>query len=530
MIPRAGLRAAVLAGALAAPAAAPGEEALRVGQIRVRTLDVFSPEEASRGWLYRTADALRVQTRESVIRKFLLFEEGDPFDRSLLEQTERNLRTLPFLKSSSVTASAPHDGVVDVEVVTQDAWTTEPGISFGGKGGATTYGFDLKEKDFLGTGRTVAVSYSKDPDRVSRALEYRDPYLFGPYWIGSFAYLDNSDGGEQRVRVGRPFFSFVDPWATNLFFRKVRQQNRIWQNGRVASLFDQRHRAVDVEYGRAVHASDEGARRVTAGVRLLRDQFGNVPSSPGGPIPEDRDFRYVFVRYEDARNDFVKWNYVNRDVRFEDFDLGRNLLVEAAVSPAAFGAPRTSEFLRVQIRDGATILGRGLVQARLAFQTRLEDGVRNEILSGSLFSAYRFETSFPQTLVFRLQADRGWRLDRDVQFLADGETGLRGYALHAYAGDRRVLFNLEHRVFLGREMLQLVSPGAVVFFDAGAAPAAGQPLTFSTFRSDVGVGLRFSISRAASNSVLRIDAAYALNPDPFGRRRLLVSFSSGQVF
>ncbi|MDQ2978799.1 MAG: hypothetical protein M3R62_06235, partial [Acidobacteriota bacterium] len=51
----------------------------RVGEIRVRTLDVFSPEEAARGWLYRTANSVRVQTREAVIRKFLLFHEGDPF-------------------------------------------------------------------------------------------------------------------------------------------------------------------------------------------------------------------------------------------------------------------------------------------------------------------------------------------------------------------------------------------------------------------------------------------------------------------
>jgi outer membrane translocation and assembly module TamA len=70
----------------------------------------------------------------------------------------------------------------------------------------------------------------------------------------------------------------------------------------------------------------------------------------------------------------------------------------------------------------------------------------------------------------------------------------------------------------------------VVFFDTGTAVSPGNPMRLSDFKTDGGLGLRFSISRAASNSVVRIDFAYPLDRDFFGRRRLLVSFSSGQVF
>src|SRR6202162_2810069 len=74
------------------------EPPLRVGSITIRALNVFSPEEAAHGWVYRAADALHIETRESVIRKFLLFREGEPYDPARLEETERNLRVLPFLK------------------------------------------------------------------------------------------------------------------------------------------------------------------------------------------------------------------------------------------------------------------------------------------------------------------------------------------------------------------------------------------------------------------------------------------------
>ena len=97
------------------------EEPPRIGSITVTTLDVFTPKEASAGWAYRTTNRLHMQTRESVIRQFLLFAEGDPYDPTRLAQTERNLRALDFIKSATVTASEPHDGVVNVFVITQDS-------------------------------------------------------------------------------------------------------------------------------------------------------------------------------------------------------------------------------------------------------------------------------------------------------------------------------------------------------------------------------------------------------------------------
>ncbi|MGH9367963.1 MAG: hypothetical protein ACRD3M_09860, partial [Thermoanaerobaculia bacterium] len=87
-----------------------------------------------------------------------------------------------------------------------------------------------------------------------------------------------------------------------------------------------------------------------------------------------------------------------------------------------------------------------------------------------------------------------------------------------------------HRIFSGKEILQLFSPGVAVFFDTGLATPSGTPLRLSSFKSDVGVGLRFGIARASGNNILRLDLAYALNVDQQGRTGWLVSFSSGQSF
>src|SRR5262249_26992387 len=225
--------------------------------------------------------------------------------------------------------------------------------------------------------------------------------------------------------------------------------------------------------------------------RLMARRRGDV-------LPEGRDFRYVFVGYENVANDFVSASYVNRDQRVEDFNLGRRVFAELGLSPTFFGARDTTWRLAGGLGGGWRIGARSFVRATGAFRTRWDGGIRNGILTGTLLLIWKHGGRLLQTTVARVQADRGWNLDRDVQFFADGENGLRGYRLYAFEGTRRLIVNVEHRIFGGFEVLQLSSLGAAAFVDAGAAEPASAPLRWSSLKKDAGVGLRIGIARAAN--------------------------------
>jgi len=132
----------------------------------------------------------------------------------------------------------------------------------------------------------------------------------------------------------------------------------------------------------------------------------------------------------------------------------------------------------------------------------------------------------------RSETNPRWWTVRPAQNLkpATYRCPLCGYRLHAMTGDKRLLVNVEQRFFSEREYLQLFSPGAVVFVDAGTAVPRQTGLTFSQIKEDAGVGLRIAIARAGGNNILRIDVAYPFQRDAQGRRGLLVSFSSSQAF
>src|SRR5213078_121656 len=64
----------------------------RIRYIRIETENVFQDAESS--FLARAADAIHGVTRAEVVRRELLFAEGNALDPPRLAETERNLRAL----------------------------------------------------------------------------------------------------------------------------------------------------------------------------------------------------------------------------------------------------------------------------------------------------------------------------------------------------------------------------------------------------------------------------------------------------
>jgi len=138
---RAFVMAAALAAALgAAPARAqspaaplPGFAELeaagaRIGTIRIRALDIFDTSDpAESNVIFRAANALHIRTRPWLIEGSLLFRTGDPVSVKRIEETERVLRATRSLFDVQIRPTAVNEGVVDVEVVTRDTWTFDPG-------------------------------------------------------------------------------------------------------------------------------------------------------------------------------------------------------------------------------------------------------------------------------------------------------------------------------------------------------------------------------------------------------------------
>jgi hypothetical protein len=464
-----------------------------------------------------------------VIRRELLFSEGESLDSARLAETERNLRALGLFRSVEIRTEPVGDEEVDVVVRARDAWTTEVSGSLGRVGGRSKFGVGLEEANFLGFGKRLSLDFASNPDRTTRQVVYSDPQFLGRRLLLDLVYASSSDGERRHFELARPFRSLDWGSAALLEYEDGTRETRVYDRGSELARFGMETRSFEISAGhRLTVDSRRPVARLSAGYRREEATF-TLERGASDTVPDDRKFGFFFARLDLLNPDFLVKQDIANLSRDEDFDVGGSLSLELAYSAPLFGArKRVAAVLR--LARGAR-LPNGLLIGSLSAKTREHDGSLEHSLAEAELEAYWKPPRLPdQTFAGRLLFSWGRRLDREVQLAADGASGLRGYRLHAFTGDRRLIANLEDRIRLTPELLHLFQLGAAVFVDAGYAWPAGSPIRLSDLRLDAGVGLRIALPRAAKHSLLRFDLAYALRPDLLGRRGWLVSFSSSQAF
>jgi hypothetical protein len=147
-----GLALTSVSGGAVGQAAPPGPV---IDTIVIVSDEPFDAEAAASSGVFRGMNAIHITTRPWVIRRELLFKAGEPFDPLMLEETERNLRSLGIF--SDVTIDTIRiDGKLAAVVRTQDGWSPTPKISFSAAtDGTVTTTLGASDANFLGTIQSV---------------------------------------------------------------------------------------------------------------------------------------------------------------------------------------------------------------------------------------------------------------------------------------------------------------------------------------------------------------------------------------
>jgi Omp85 superfamily domain len=540
------LRALVACAALglsAATAAAQTPRTLpRIRSIVVENRPVFGPEERLDNvpllpdltFIFRLANLLHIDTKEEVIRREMLVQEGDPADPFLLEESERNLRALPFIRQVKVGTVPVGPDQVDVIVLTQDTWTTQPRVSFGYGGGTYRTSFGLVESNVLGYGKKIRLIYRHGIDRTSSLFEYDDPRLLGSRWAASGDYQDTSDGRVAEGILEYPFYSLQTPWAGGGGYSSRRERNRVFDHfGDETANFRRKVENLRLDAGhRLPFSTNEVVWR--AGILYRRNEETFSSLSPGSsaellPIEQRQSEPGVFVHREVVN--FVRETHLNLFDRVEDINIGNIFDAELGYSWRALDALADEPILTATDRQGFDFgPGRKLFLYGLVTGRHRHGDLRQAALDLEGVSYYRWNLLWENTLVSRLKLDLARNLDRDTQIFLGNFNGLRGFDTRQFAGEKRFNFNVEDRVFFVNDLFHLVSLGAVVFFDSGYVWDRNQGVDFRRMATSAGIGLRIDAPRGAGEALFRLDLAMPITDGGSGKHTPGITLGSGQGF
>ncbi len=211
-----------------------------------RTIDIsFMISETPRVFVERINVNGNIRTLDKVLRREMEIVEADPFNRSKLARSERNIRNLNFFENVDVAVSqgsAPDRTVIDVNVQEKSTGELSIGAGFSTNDGPLA-DFSIRERNLLGRGQDLVLSALVAGERSQLDLSFTEPYFLGRDISAGFDLFaterdlqDESSFDQKRtggaLRVGYPL---SQNWRQTL--RYTFENNNITDVDDDASLF-----------------------------------------------------------------------------------------------------------------------------------------------------------------------------------------------------------------------------------------------------------------------------------------------------
>ncbi len=418
-------------------------------------------------------DVVHTTSLPSVLRHEILVREGDAWSGVLVDESARNLRSLPQL---SLVLCVPMSGSspdrVRLVVITKDVWSLYVDVDVAAtSGGIEMLDLEPKESNIAGLQHTALARFILQPKSYSLGASYEIPRLQGQ-WLDLLAsgnVILNRDSGALEGSYGtasitRPLYSARTEWAWATGITWTDQIDRRYINAAVDTfrstpaaaaspvLWEWRERTI-VEQAKLTRSFGWERKNDFSLGGVVSHAVYRVPSDASRDPVAIADFQSAVPVGENRVGPFLQWHSYTSDFqRVLDFDtlglqednrLGHELWLR--VYPVLRGLGSTRDVLGTYAAAAYSVaLGDGL--ARASIESTIERDP-TAISDASIKAGLGIVT--PRIgvgrLVFSAMAQDRWRNRLNVQSFLGGESLLRGYPSRYLVGRDMVATNLEYR-------------------------------------------------------------------------------------
>ena len=464
------------------------------------------------------ANEIHVQTRDDVIRRELLFSEGDPYDPRLVEESARHLRALRIVGDVSVECDTNADGKVDVTVRTHDRWTLNPSASAQIGGGVSGFGVGVREDNLFGSAQKAEIGYNRLSDRThpdGGQAAFTEPRLFGSWWQTTTQVRRADELSQASVDFTRPFYADAATWAARGYAGFGTMRIRQYQDGTILSD-SYLHQENELAWA-ALSSGDDTKLQIAGAYYRVRTTSDSLPLRPFDNVD------LVIGSVSLLGREYTKGRFIENFGRVEDVPLGYQAGLAFGRNLHFSSAGSVDYFVRAFAQAGGDLGGSLSGNYRASVTSYLMGDVPDEMTINA--SAVHYWHILPdQTLLGRVMTTIGSHWAPSSQLTLGSFTGLRGYRSYEFEGQRLLVVNLEHRIF-SLINVWFFKLGTSYFFDSGVVWGQGEAFGGQRFHSDAGIGLQIESGKNLGNSVFRLDVAYNMD-----QRRIALVFSTDQIF
>jgi hypothetical protein len=518
-------------------------EGKRIAWVRIVRDDVFVEDEIWPTWL----NWFHGTTREHIVRRELLFAEGESYSTERSEETMRNLRGMAIFALVRIVAVHTSDpGAVGVIVHTRDLWSLRLEEDFNVTTQIDYLLLRLTERNLFGRNQTIGADYTLLPKTHTWREFYSARRVLGSTFrvAQTAAIIFNRDSGkaegsEISLSGGEPFYNLKQRFGWVVDFANESRVARQIQQGKVLVYQPEDGGPSAQRVWRQVSRSAGGGAYYRRG-DAFKQTFGggwdyrSLEASPNGEsavpleleaqfardvLPKVRTENGPFVSYEIWMPSYTTFVNLATFGQSENVRVGPYASASVRAPLSAFGSSTHSWVLSATAGFVAAP-GDGLIELRVSGQERYEEQrVVDQLFTTTVRGATPVISAF--RLVARVAVESR-RRDTSQSLQALGASnGLRGYTSQQFYGygASRALANVELRT-LPIEW-QAVHIGGVLFYDVGSVFGRFADMEL---HHAAGVGIRFLFPQF-NRYPFTLDGGMSADPD----FRLVPTFTTGQV-
>lgn len=533
-----------------------------IGKIHVHNEDVF----AERNWL-QFFNLFHVTTRSPSIRNELTINEGELWDDERIGESSRRLKDPVF---TTVVAIVPvksaDDGKVDVLVVTRDVWSLRLNTQYTiQETSLTNFIMSLSENNFLGRRKTVALGLTMDQGSIAVGPLYIDKNFLGQHLDFRFRLdkifvrksLDvitanalnpmaapiptgdpggiqddgvlRSEGSAATVTLSKTLWSLASKWGAGASFGYRNAVSRSFLRTGLRPYDDPdtpERDNVPREYRLKTWSTSANVTRQWGGAYKQQLEIGHTVSSTTpsllgtfalDPMLEAHFIRDVFPRTELVSAPYISWSLfrakyatirnVDTFELAEDIRFGPDASVTLSQGLEALGSDRN--FTRPSITAGWTLpwCRDGFVRLSAGGSIRIQGGETIDNTATAQIRAASPTYRYLRVLT-QVHMETRWNDTQNAFYTLGSDSGLRGYGIAQFDGNRRIVGQVEARSV--PFPFWVLRVGGVAFYDGGGvASSFGQMQLYH----DVGFGMRMLIPQS-SRQLFRFDLAFPLVDAP----------------
>lgn len=323
--------------------------------------------------LGKLGNSLHHLTRTEVVRRNLLFAEGDQFITRVAIENAQLLRSLPYFSDVRIIPVEVPDqpGQVDITVWVRDVFSLGLEVYFES---ASRVNLSLYDQNFAGRGHTLYLTTAWHTDRTPnlriRDLSYNLGNIGNSFIQAGATYLNDVYHEKMGVWAGRDFYASQTRFAGGLAFAHHNETRTVYYP--FFRRDEIRYNTQELWVGRAFDLQKETwPLRLVISASLQNRLYTLRPFISGDTNKIYYNSSAVLFNFALSRSAFYRGNYIYRFGRIEDVPYG--LLAEFTVGPEGYEY-YSRTYLGLQLGGARYFDGWGYLSGRWLFAAYNRDG------------------------------------------------------------------------------------------------------------------------------------------------------------